>query len=394
MNQPQVSIIMSIYNGEAYVSQAIESILNQTLTELELIIIDDGSTDDTWEIISKYARQDSRVVPIRNEQNVGTSGALNKGLALARGTYITRQDGDDCSLPERLAAQIAFLEKNPDIGVVGTAVQMINEQGGLLSIWSGPTTDAEIQTTLLDHMCFCGPTVLIRRQHLQSIGFYFDERLSYSEDYDLCLRLAEVTKMAGLAEPLYQYRQHANSVSYSRRYKQMHRKAMALEQAIYRRFGPAPTVDKFANVARDYLRAAILGYANDEIAGARVCLDRALTLKPALLRNGDLLEEILRRYLRDRSVEEALDFTEAIFDDLFSSQSHLSRVKARLLSKLHMNEVFVGLDQNQIGRIDQHLWSGIRQDPTWLLNRGVLALLVKTFFLNWTRLKMSFHLSL
>jgi glycosyltransferase involved in cell wall biosynthesis len=379
MNMSTVSILMTILNVESYVARAITSILDQAYSDFELIIIDDGSTDSTWPIVSGYAATDDRIVALRNEQNLGTSRALNKALELASGEYITRQDGDDFSMPQRLAKQVDFLSRHPQVGAIGTSIYIIDSNSNVVATQLLPATNDEIQQALLDYMCFCGPTLLVRKQHLREIHFEFNELLSYSEDYDLCLRLAEVTELVNLTEPLYQYRQHSNSVSYQRRHQQMFRKAIALEHAVHRRFGTRLTPDKLTNVARDYLRAAILAYATDQITEAQDCLNHALSANPSLLNSGNYIETWVQKYTPRDSTTAALKFTESIFVELLPQSRHLAQVKGRLLSKLHMHEVFNGLGEGQLGPVDEHLWLGIRNDPSWLLNRGIMSQLIRRF---------------
>jgi hypothetical protein len=379
MNIPTVSILMTVLNVENYVDRAISSVLDQTYKDFELIIIDDGSTDNTWAIVSAYAAIDTRIVALCNEQNLGTSCALNKGLELVRGEYITRQDGDDLSMPQRLAMQVDFLSTHPKVGAVGTAISIIDDKDELVATRILPATNDEIQQTLLDYMCFCGPTLLVRARHLHDMRFTFDRELSYSEDYDLCLRLAEVTELANLIEPLYLYRQHSNSVSYQKRYQQMFRKAVALERAIHRRCDSRPTPNALTNVARDYLRAAILAYTTNQVVEAQDSLNRAFAANPSLLSTGNIIEEWVQKLTPRDSTDDAFIFTESLFLHLFPKSRHLTLLKNRLLSKLHMHEVFTGLSNGQFGAVDEHLWPGIHNDPRWLMNRGVLSLMIKRF---------------
>jgi glycosyltransferase involved in cell wall biosynthesis len=377
-DSPKVSVLMSVYNTQDYVRRAIESILDQTLVDLELIIIDDCSTDESWSIIQACAENHPRILPIRCESNGGASRALNLGLELASGTYLTRQDSDDVSLPNRLAEQVDLLEANEDLGAVGTAVQLIDVEDRPLRVISYPSQDIEIQQALLDRMCFCGPTVMAKRDSLMRAGFFFDERFSGSEDYDMCLRLSEVTAMANLEKPLYRYRQHGFSVSHRRRAQQMVRKAQALEQAIQRRYGSYPQPEHNSLIARDYLRAAVLAYASDQKEEAVDPLQRAMAFNPALLDMPAQVEDIVRRYTPHDSTERSLSFTRGVFSELLPTNRALSRVRRKLLAEIYAKEVFsVNADA---ARLRSNLWAGIRNEPRWLLNRGVLALIFRQLF--------------
>jgi glycosyltransferase involved in cell wall biosynthesis len=369
---------MSVHNTQAYVQHAIESILNQTMTDLELIIVDDCSTDGSWSIITELAASDPRIVAMRNDRNLGLSLSLNRGLAVAQGAYITRQDSDDYSLPDRLEKQVSFLETENEVGMVGTQVILIDSEGQHLRVANYPTENATIQARLLDQMCFCGPTVMVKRDTFVAAGFHFDERFSGSDDYDLCLRLAEVSELANLETPHYGYRQHDSSMSRSKRYQLMYRKAGALEEAVKRRYGHAVTADKIALLARDYLRAAILAYANNEKGEAVDPLQRAMAFNPALLDMPAQVEDIVRRYTPHDSTERSLSFTRGVFSELLPTNRALSRVRRKLLAEIYAKEVFsVNADA---ARLRSNLWAGIRNKPRWLLNRGVLALIFRQLF--------------
>ncbi|HEY9660554.1 MAG TPA: glycosyltransferase, partial [Allocoleopsis sp.] len=126
---PQISVLMAVYNGSRYVAEAIESILNQTFTDFEFLIIEDGSTDNTVQILQDYANRDPRIKLIQNEQNIGLTKSLNKGLKLAQGKYIARQDADDVSLPHRFEQQIAVFAQNPAAVLVSCSLELIDATG-------------------------------------------------------------------------------------------------------------------------------------------------------------------------------------------------------------------------------------------------------------------------
>lgn len=380
MNNPKVSIIMSVYNGEPYLVSAIESILNQTFGDFEFIIIDDGSTDQTWSILSSYATKDPRIILIRNENNIGYTRSLNLGIKQSRGNYIARQDADDISHPDRLAKQVAFLEKNIQVGLVGTFPEFIDTSGKTLPVSDYPfiQDNANIQKKLLDMNCIRHGSVMIRQHWLDVVGLYNVE-LEPSEDYDLWLRLAEVTQLENIPESLYIYREHPNSESSKRRQRQIENKAIALERAIYRRFGPNPPPESLKFVARDYLRAAVVNFTNNEIGGAQACLKRGIELDPTLLES-EIVKEVIKKYTPDQPVEAAVHFIEATFSGLLPQTCYLRQVESKLLSQLHMEEVFSAAGQGQYWRIGNHLWPGIRNNPGWLLNRGVLGIALRSLF--------------
>ena len=210
MNTPLVSVVMVTYNVERFLAEAIESILKQTFEDFEFIIVDFGSTDKSKTIASGYAATDSRIrlheVPI-----CGLAEARNAGCSLAQGRYIAIMDADDISLPGRLTWQIDFMEKHPEVGVLGGATEWIDTFGRSLRIERFPTEDFEIRTTLPNSCSFCQPTVLIRKDAFISVGGY-RPAFVLAEDYDLWLRMAEHFHCANLSQVVLKYRSHPHQV--------------------------------------------------------------------------------------------------------------------------------------------------------------------------------------
>lgn len=201
---------MAVYNGQRYVREAVESILNQTYTDFEFIIVDDGSTDETATILDSF--DDPRIVRSKNEENIGLSRSLNKGLAMARGEYIARMDADDISLPERLAKQVAFLDEHPEVGVVGCAIRATNADGSPGHIHRQPTVHGLILWVLCFGTPIAHPTVVFRRTVVERVGSY-DDALLANQDRDLWERLSSVTRFANLSEVYLLYRRHPDTVS-------------------------------------------------------------------------------------------------------------------------------------------------------------------------------------
>ena len=206
---PRVSVVMSVYNGARYLREAIDSILAQTFTDHEFIIVDDGSTDSTWEILTGY--DDPRIRLVRNKDNIGLVRSLNRGLELARGEYVARMDADDASHPTRFEKQIEYLEAHPDIGVLGTQMQQIDETGRSLAPFQPPLSHGMIAWKTLFECSIAHATVMMRRALLAEVGGY-DPSFTHMEDAELWSRLIHVTRFANLPEPLYFRRWHANSI--------------------------------------------------------------------------------------------------------------------------------------------------------------------------------------
>lgn len=377
---PLISVVMSVYNGMAFLEEAIDSVLSQTLTDFEFIIIDDGSTDKTWPMLTGYAAQDVRITLLRNETNLGYTRSLNRGLKLARGLFVARQDADDISAPERFEKQIAYFDAHPEVGLLGTVTNLIDDKGKILSpgFYSHLVSNTDLQKELLIDFCLAHGSVMIRRQCLDQVGPVYDVSLEPAEDHDLWLRLSEVTQVGNLAEPLYGYRQHGASVSKQRRSLQTLHWAEGVERALNRRFGPKPSVAQMLPAGRGYLRAALTAFANDNSAEARTRISKAQTAYPRLLGNFELLRTEILNFVGSYAVEKKLSFCEAVFDKLLPHTWTLAYLKNRLMSDIHMQAVFGGLQTHEREQIKRHLWPGLRSNPFWLLNRGVLVTLLRS----------------
>lgn len=373
---PKVSIVMSVLNGEDYLEPSLQSILTQTYTNFEFIIVDDGSTDRTPEILQKYRSLDERIKLIQLSENIGTSKALNAALKTIEGEFIVRQDADDISSPDRLEKQITFLLDHPKIGLLGCKVMLIDRFGEEIKTAYTIEENDQIQSTLLDYMCLCGPSIVIRRSHFEMAGFYFTEDMSYSEDYDLCLRIGEVSQLHNLNEVLYYYRQHSGSVSHSQRLRQLKNKTIALERAVYRRSGSNVPPELLYKIARDYFRTAVLCFCNGAIEEAKDHLNHSISLYPSIINDKALIEKVIEINKPVNSNEAGLDYVETIFSSLIPNTVITRKIKRKMISRIHMNHVFKGIQTNDNQLIKNHIWKGIKDDPGWLLNRGILKTLV------------------
>jgi Glycosyl transferase family 2 len=213
-------VVLPVWNGERFLVEAVESVLSQTLKPLELLLVDDGSTDATPEIASGYARRDSRVRVIQLDRS-GIAHALNAGIAAARGRYVARMDADDISHPSRLQKQLAHLDANAGCVAVGSAVHIMDETGGHVGTGTYPEDHTEIAQSLIDGRTnpMAHPTVMARRAALLTVGGYRPESVP-SEDLDLWFRLSRIGTLANMSEQLLRYRRHANTVSIRERERQ------------------------------------------------------------------------------------------------------------------------------------------------------------------------------
>jgi glycosyltransferase involved in cell wall biosynthesis len=208
MNIPMISVLMPVYNEEKYLSEAIDSILNQTYTDFEFIILNDGSTDRTEDIILSY--DDPRIVYVKNTENLQIVKTLNKGINLAKGKYIARMDADDISFPDRFEKQIEFMQKNSDIDVSGSFIEHFGSKKGIMHY---PLTHEEIKAHLLFNSVLAHPTVMAKKIFYHQ--FKYEEEYNKAEDYALWVKGIEIFKFSNFGMPLLKYRNHEKQTNLS-----------------------------------------------------------------------------------------------------------------------------------------------------------------------------------
>ncbi|WP_452224240.1 glycosyltransferase family 2 protein [Lacinutrix chionoecetis] len=216
-NQPLISVLIPTYNCEDYIKDAVQSILNQSYSNFECIIIDDCSTDQTVSKIKAF--NDNRIKLIVKPKNSGYTKSLNYGLTIAKGKYIARMDGDDISLPNRFEKQIEVLEKNHDIVVCGSIFKILDSD----VVISAPEEHDDIKLALLRESCIGHPTAIIRKSTLDKNNINYNTEYEPAEDYDLWVRLSQLGKLYNIQEVLFLYRVHDNQVSTTK--KEIQRKS-------------------------------------------------------------------------------------------------------------------------------------------------------------------------
>lgn len=263
---PKVSVAIPVFNGARFIRESAYSILQQSFSDLELILVDDGSADGSRAIIRALAAEDPRVVPIFRGHG-GIAAATNAALAVARGVYFAPMDQDDIAHLDKIEKQVAFLDERPDIAVVGTAWQVVDEAGRPIKIVQRPPSPAGIARAMHTSCAVLNPTSMMRTAIVRSLGGY-RTFLPYAQDYDLWLRILDRHEMANLAEVCFSKRRHAGQVTASRRA----RPAQILSGAI---------------VYLSYLSRRELGYDRFErgdplVATATVLIEELLARWPAI----------------------------------------------------------------------------------------------------------------
>ncbi len=213
-DDPKISVLMPAYNTEKYISEAIESILNQTFEDFEFIILDDCSTDMTWEIIQRYAKKDERIVVLRNEENLGIPVNRNKLVSMAKGIYVVWQDSDDISLPYRIEKQFNFMEKNLDVGICGGWLQFFNNEN-LLGIRKYDNDDKKLRSHIFKYSPVAQPVAMIRRFIINDVGMY-NVDYKVAQDLDMSFKIGIKYKFANIPEVLLNYREHDKSITFKK----------------------------------------------------------------------------------------------------------------------------------------------------------------------------------
>lgn len=210
-DKPLVSVIMPAYNVEQFVENATESILNQTYPNFEFIIVDDKSSDATFDILQSFKKKDKRIVLIKNQKNIGVSKSLNRALRLAKGKYIIRMDADDWSYPKRFELQIKLMENNPDVVVSGSFIEVCDSQLRTKYIRKYNLDDKSIRKHIFRYSPFAHPATIWKTEVLNKE--LYNEAINVSQDYELYFRVGKIGKFMNLDKPLLKLRMHKRSLS-------------------------------------------------------------------------------------------------------------------------------------------------------------------------------------
>jgi glycosyltransferase involved in cell wall biosynthesis len=218
---PKVSVIMATYNASAFLEDSIESILDQTLKDFEFIIVDDCSTDLSWDILSRYQALDRRIVLLKNQENCGPAASRNRALEFAQGDYIAVLDSDDIALKHRLEKQLLYMESHSDVGMISSGVEYIDKNGQSMGIFLPPKSSLLLRWKLIYSNPVRHSTAFWRRQSVNDLVGVYDS-VSYAEDYDFFVRISRVLKIISLPLVLVKMRQSSGSLSFAKGHLQDH----------------------------------------------------------------------------------------------------------------------------------------------------------------------------
>lgn len=239
MKRPHVTVLMSVYNSEKYLREAIDSILAQTFNHFEFLIVNDCSSDSSFELMKSY--NDSRIRIIKNPTNIGLTRSLNIGISNAKGEYIVRMDADDISCHNRLELLVQYMDNNPDVGICGSWAETIEKSPRKLTPDCSPEN---IRTELFFHNIIIHPSVIIRKSVLEGNHLEYNEKLLFAQDYDLWVKCSKYTKITNIPEFLLRYRISNTQLSSNRLINQ-HKSAMDTRVWILRQLGIKVTPEEF-----------------------------------------------------------------------------------------------------------------------------------------------------
>lgn len=288
MTQPAITVLMPVYNAGVHLREAIDSILAQTFTAFEFLIVNDGSTDKSEEIILSY--NDPRIRYIKNETNLRLIATLNKGIDMATGKYIARMDADDISEPNRLQLQYDYMEKNPEVAICGSWFKMFGDRNDTVKYVDGHN---HIMAKMLYQCHFCHPSVILRKAALQSFDVKFDPFYIHAEDYDFFTRIGEKFKLGNIQQVLVHYRTHLQSVSQQNKNIQ-NNKSTLIKQRLFEHAGVIATeadLEIYRTLGQHEYKADV-NYLNH----ARILLERMLEGNE---KTGYFDKPFFRKYLAD-----------------------------------------------------------------------------------------------
>lgn len=372
---PLVSVIMPAFNSARFVGQAVQTVLAQTYPQVELIVVNDGSTDETETVLAPYANR----IQIINQANQGVSAARNTGIRVAQGQYIAFLDADDLMMLDKVETQVAVLESRPDVGLVYSGWQYVAENDLQVVGEMRPRQEGNVLADLLLRRMFLVPGAVIVRRELFTLVGLFDVNLTVAEDTDLWTRLAYAgCAFAAVPLPLLQYRTVVGSLTThpARQFQN--------EQARLDKFFAQPDLPADVLALKDQAYAilhyefATKFFRQGDLVQGQDYLYRATLLCPALAQDADWLVEWLAAYALSPDVADARQFVDMVLTHLPSSAKTLARLRPRLYGHVHIAAAFQAYHNHQYQRIRPHILPALFWYPRALLNRGFLRIMVKS----------------
>lgn len=376
-----VSVIIPTYNRSEYLQEAISSVLNQTYRDFEIIIVDDGSSDNTAKVVRKI--HDPRLRYLF-QANAGRSHARNRGMDIAQGKYIAFLDDDDLFLPDKLINQVTFLEAHPGVDLVASGAEIIDKDSNQLSILRPWETQPYL--TMLNCLYACPilpSSVLFRRRVINHLDHWFDPTLNLSEDKDFFIRLFYAgCNMSWLPKILSVYRIHPTNsqrdgANYSQDRLKFLNKFFSLSSL------PPEIQEERKNLFTHYhLLGACHAYATGQVTEAQEDLGQAFRIDPKLA-NGEFPEFITQvvSFADTYHVENPKEYIDFVFEHLPEALSLIDRSRMRAHSAYHFKQVFEASSMGGKPSFRDWLY-GIWYDPNWLRNRGVWSILVRNILMK------------
>lgn len=240
---PKISVVMPLYNCEKYIESAVDSVLNQTFTDFELLLINDASSDRTPEIIDMYANKDSRVRAIHNEKNLHIGGSLNKGISLSNANVIARMDGDDLCMPTRFEEQYKLLTSNTALGVVGCNMVVMDEDGVEFDKRAYQTDSKKLKSLMFRYSPFAHPTTMFKKEAFEYAGGY-NPKMSPTEDLDLWFKIGKKYEFSNVPKYLFKYRVFSESSS-NKKLRNLEIKVLSIRFNAVKNLGYQPSISDY-----------------------------------------------------------------------------------------------------------------------------------------------------
>lgn len=373
---PNVSVIIPAYNQGHYLGEAVRSVLDQTYQDFEIIIVDDGSTDNTADVAKSFS--DPRVRYF-HQKNGGLSAARNTGIRNATGEYITYLDSDDLFLPEKFSLLVTKLESEPELGFVAGQAILIDENGQSLDLIFDKQIPRDPAQLLLHNPLHVG-SVMVRREWQARVGF-FDETLRSYEDWDMWLRLARAgCKMGWVDQPVSLYRFHQAQMT--RDGQQMTTATLAVLEKTYNDLSLPDAWQAMRSQAysQAYLRAAAQAYTAKAYDVAADYMNQAVQLNPQLVAdNARLLAGQVAGWAHYAKTGASLTFLEDVYNHLPDTLAVLRQQRRRVLALEAMQIAFTANDKKDFSTVRSSVWRAFCLQPGWLFNRGALSLFVRSW---------------